>query len=934
MPKQTEELFPEKKKLFLLDGMALTYRAHFALIRSPRFTSSGLCTSGVFGLVNAINDIIKRESPTHMAVAFDTSEPTQRHIEFPEYKAQRDQMPEDISEQLPYIDKLFDAFNIQAIRIPGYEADDIIGTLAHQAAEQGFQTWMVTPDKDYDQLVTDDVFVYKPGRKGGDAETFGVPEVLDKWEVERIEQVIDILGLMGDSSDNIPGVPGIGPKTATKLIKEFGSVENLLANTDKLKGKQKERVEENRDQAVLSKRLVTIQLDVPHDIDLESLERADFDPEKLKNLYMELEFDTLGKRTFGKSFSSAQSRAQVIREKREKEIQQTLFDEPVDEKTIRDVKHDYKTVETQKERKSLIKKLLAQESICFDTETTGLDPRRALPLGIAFSFKPHTGYYVVCPDDHKQAMAVLEEFRPVFENDQIQKTGHNLKYDVTLLKWHGIDVHGTLFDTMLAHSMKEPEMRHGLDYLSKLYLGYKPIPTKDLIGEKGDDQISMRDVPLEKVAEYACEDADVTLQVAEVIRPDIEERGVSQVCYEVECPLITVLVDMEYEGIRLDTDALARFAKKLDAEIKDLEAQIFAAAGHQFNIDSPKQLGVVLYEELELEKNPKRTSTGQYSTKESELERLSGKHQIVANVLDYRNARKLKTVYVDQLPASVDDRTGKLHTHYSQTWTATGRMQSNNPNLQTIPIRKERGRDIRAAFVPRDDDYLILSADYSQIELRVMAELSGDEAMMDAFIQGEDIHKVTASKVYKVELDEVTREMRDKAKTVNFGIIYGISAFGLQQRLNIPRTEASDLIKNYFEKYPGVRAYIDKTIAFAREHGYVATPTGRRRYIRDINSRSRTVANAAERLAMNSPIQGTAADMLKLAMIKVHRALSDGNFQTKMLLTVHDEIVFDMHKAEQETVMPVIEEAIKTTLDMKVPIVVEMGVGTSWLEAH
>jgi DNA polymerase-1 len=935
MTAKSQELFPEKKKLFLLDGMALTYRAHFALIRSPRFTSSGLCTSGVFGLVNAINDIIKREAPTHIAVAFDTSEPTQRHIEFPEYKAQRDQMPEDIAEQLPYIDKLFDAYNITAIRQPGYEADDIIGTLAHQAAAQGFQTWMVTPDKDFDQLVSDDVFVYKPGRRGGDAEIFGVPEVLDKWEIQRVDQVIDILGLMGDSSDNIPGVPGIGPKTATKLIKQFGSVENLLEHTDQLKGKQKERVEENKEQALLSKRLVTIQLDVPHDIDIDSLKRADYDPEKLKNLFMDLEFDTLGKRLFGKSFSSAQTRSQVIREKREKEIQKTLFDEDeVTEQTIADVKHKYETVESAKDRKSLIKKLLQQDSICFDTETTGLDPRQALPLGIAFSFQPHTGFYVVVPEDRGDAMAILEEFRPVFENEAIAKTGHNLKYDVTLLKWHGIEVLGTLFDTMLAHSMKEPEMRHGLDYLSKLYLNYKPIPTSALIGERGDDQKNMRDVPLERVAEYACEDADVTLQVAEVIRPDIEKRGVSQVCYEVECPLIRVLVDMEHEGIRLDIDALAAFAKKLDLEIKDLEARIFSAAGHDFNIDSPKQLGVVLYEELELEKNPRKTATGQYSTREAELERLAGKHQIVADVLEYRNARKLKTVYVDQLPESVDPRTGRLHTHYSQTWTATGRIQSNNPNLQTIPIRKERGRDIRAAFVPRDEDYLILSADYSQIELRVMAELSGDEAMMEAFINHEDIHTVTASKVFKVDIGEVTREMRDKAKTVNFGIIYGISAFGLQQRLNIPRAEASELIKNYFEKYPGVKEYIDRTIEFAKEHGYVATPTGRRRYIRDINSRSRTVANAAERLAMNSPIQGTAADMLKLAMIKVHQTLAEGNFQTKMLLTVHDEIVFDMRTDERDTVIPAIENAMKTTLPMKVPIEVEMGVGKNWLEAH
>ncbi|MGB7325145.1 MAG: DNA polymerase I, partial [Rubripirellula sp.] len=606
----------------------------------------------------------------------------------------------------------------------------------------------------------------------------------------------------------------------------------------------------------------------------------------------------------------------------------------VDEKTIHDVRHTYKTITTADERSSLISELKKQPQICFDTETTGLDPRTATPLGLAFSFKAHEAYYVVCPDDIEKAREVIEEFRSVFEDETIGKIGHNLKYDLTLLKWNGFEVRGQLFDTMLAHSMKEPEMRHGLDYLAKLYLGYKPIATKDLIGEKGPDQKNMRDVPIEKLSEYACEDADVTWQVAEALRPDIEARGVSQVCYEVECPLIPVLVDMEREGIRLDTEALAVFSKKLDAEIADLQAQIFSAAGHEFNIDSPKQLGIVLYEELEVEANPKKTATGQYSTREAELERLSGRHEIIRDVLEYRTARKLRSTYVDQLPAAVNERTGHLHTHYSQSWTATGRIQSNDPNLQTIPVRKERGRDIRAAFVPRDDQHVILSADYSQIELRVMAELSGDAGMLEAFQSGEDIHTVTASKVYKVDIADVTREMRDKAKTVNFGIIYGISAFGLQQRLNIPRGEASELIKNYFEKYPGIQTYIDDTIAFAKEHGYVATQTGRRRYLRDINSKSRTVVATAERLAMNSPIQGTAADMLKLAMIRVHRALREGGFQTKMVLTVHDEIVFDMLASEQETVMPVIEEAMKSTLPMKVPIVVEMGTGKNWLEAH
>lgn len=934
MPDQTQDLFADKKRLFLLDGMALTYRAHFSMIRSPRFTSAGLCTSGVFGMMNAVLHIINSETPTHIAAAFDTPEPTQRHIEFPEYKAQRDAMPEDIAEQLPYIDRLLEAFNIQVLRMPGYEADDVIGTIAHQASGNDFDTFMVTPDKDYHQLVKEDVSVYKPGRKGGDAEILGIAEVLEKWDIQRVDQVIDILGLMGDSSDNIPGVPGIGPKTAQKLIAKYETVEGLLAHTDELKGKQKERVIENRDQALLSKRLVTIQLDVPVNADLDSFLWKQFDQEKLKALLMELEFDTIGKRLFGKSFSSAQSRANVIREKRESEIQATLFDEPVQEKTIHDVKHDYQTVETGDQRAALIKTLMAQDRVCFDTETTGLDPRVALPLGIAFSIEPHKAFYVVIPEKRDEALAVLEEFRCVLENESIKKVGHNLKYDVSLLKWHGIDVRGELLDTMLAHSMKEPEMRHGLDYLSALYLGYKPIPTSDLIGPRGDDQKSMRDVDLAQLAEYACEDADITLQLATAIAPDIEERGVSQVCYEVECPLIPVLVDMEYEGIRLDTDSLAAFSKRLASEIEDLQNLIFAGAGHEFNIDSPKQLGVVLYEELQLVDKPKKTATGQYSTRESELQRLAPKHEIIRNVLEYRNARKLKSTYVDQLPTSVNPDTGRLHTHYSQAWTSTGRMQSNNPNLQTIPIRKERGRDIRAAFVARDEDHLLLSADYSQIELRVMAELSQDPGMLEAFTDGEDIHKVTASKVYKVDLDDVTREMRDKAKTVNFGIIYGISAFGLQQRLNIPRGEAQALITNYFEKYPGVQKYIDRTIAFAKENGYVATQTGRRRYLRDINSRSKTVVNAAERLAMNSPIQGTAADMLKLAMIKVHRTLQDGDFQTKMLLTVHDEIVFDMLKSEQEAVMPAIESAMKTAMPMSVPIVVEMGTGKNWLEAH
>lgn len=922
------------KRLYLLDAMALIYRAHFALIRSPRYTSGGACTSAVFGVANTVLDIINKQEPTHLGVAFDTREPTFRHKVFPEYKAQRDALPEEIAEQFPLVDRLFEAFNITMIRQPGFEADDIIGTLSREADDAGFETFMVTPDKDYTQLVSANVTMYKPGRQGGSAELLGVPEVLEQWQIERVDQVVDVLGLMGDSSDNIPGVPGIGPKTAQKLIAKFGSVEALLDNTDQLKGKQKERVEENKEQALLSKELVKIRLDVPHDVQLDELKWDGFDKEKLKELFIELEFDSLGKRLFGKSFTAAPARQAVIREKRELEIQSTLFDEPVEEKTIQDVEHHYTTVKTKKARAELIEDLLAQPRICFDTETTGLDPRNAFPLGMSFSYESGRAWYVVIPEEEDMAQAILNEFRPIFENESITKVGHNLKYDITLLKWHGIEVQGELLDTMLAHSMKEPEMKHGLDYLSKLYLGYQPIPTSDLLGEKGKEQRNMRDVPQEIVAEYACEDADITLQVADVIKPDIEARGVAEVCYEVECPLIPVLVDMEYEGIRLDVEALKEYSKTLGKEIDELQAKIYQAAGREFNISSPKQLGTILYEELQLVEKPKKTATGQYSTRESELIRLAGKHQIVADVLEYRNAVKLKSVYVDQLPDAVHPGTQKLHTHYSQTWTATGRLQSNNPNLQTIPIRKERGREIRAAFVPRSDDFLILAADYSQIELRIMAALSQDEGMLEAFQSNIDIHTSTAAKVYKVGLDEVDREMRAKAKMVNFGILYGISSFGLQQRLNIPRNEASSLINNYFEKYPGVKAYIDKTVAFAEENGFVKTQTGRRRHLRDITSRNRTLKNAAERLAMNSPIQGTAADMLKLAMIKVHRALRENDYQTKMLLTVHDELVFDMHVDEEAEVRPLIEACMKTALPLDVPIEVEMGTGANWLEAH
>ena len=922
------------KRLFLLDGMALIYRAHFALIRSPRFTASGFCTSAVFGFVNTVFDILNREQPTHLVAAFDTPEPTHRHLEFEPYKAQREAMPEDLSAQIPYVFQLLEALHVPILTAPGYEADDIIGTLARQGETQDFDCFLVTPDKDFHQLVSKRITVFKPGRQGSQFELLGVDEVLANWNIRRIDQVIEVLGLMGDNSDNIPGVPGIGPKTARKLIEKYDTIENLIEHVDELKGKQKERVQQHVEQARLSKRLVTIHTSVPLDVQLDSLATQPYDEKKLKSLFMELEFDTLGKKLFGSSFSASATRAAAARQKREQEIQQELFAEPVEQKTIRDVPHRYHIVRTDEERRQLIERLSQQSAFCFDTETTSLNPRQALPLGVAICYEPHEAFYVVCPDDRDEALQVLEQFRSLWENEQIEKIGHNLKYDLTFLKWHGFASRGKLFDTMLAHAMKEPEMKQGLDYLSNLYLGYQPIATSELLGPRGEDQRNMRDVPLEQVAEYACEDADVTFQISRIIRPEIERREVHQVCHEVECPLIPVLVDMEYEGIRLDVAALQKYSQQLQSEIDSLETQIYQVAGREFNINSPKQLGEILYDELQLESNPRKTATGQYSTRETDLLRLAGRHKIVRDVLEYRNAVKLKSVYVDQLPEAVNSETGRLHTHYSQSWTATGRIQSNDPNLQTIPVRKTRGREVRAAFVPRGEDYLILAADYSQIELRIMAELSEDEGLLQAFRENIDIHTVTASKVYKVSLADVTREMRDKAKTVNFGIIYGISAFGLQQRLNIPRQEAHDVIENYFEKYPGVRSYIDRTFEFARQHGYVRTLTGRRRPLRDINSRNRSLRSAAERLAMNSPIQGTAADLLKLAMIRVHQVLHDGKYKTAMLLTVHDEIVFDLYRQEQAEVMPLIAEAMRSALPMKVPIVVEMGVGQNWLEAH
>ncbi|MYB57956.1 MAG: DNA polymerase I [Gemmatimonadetes bacterium] len=918
------------KTLYLLDGMALVYRGHFALIRSPRMTSKGLNTSALFVFANTLLDILGNTKPSHLAVVFDTPEPTFRDEIYKEYKAQREKMPEDISGALPYIDQMCEAFNVPVIRKPGYEADDVIGTLAKEAEKSGFTTYMVTPDKDYAQLVSNKTFISKPGRTGDGAEILGVPEILEQWEIERVDQVIDMLGLMGDSSDNVPGVPGIGPKTAQKLIAQYDSVEGLLDHVDELKGKQKENVETYREQALLSKELVTIHLNVPLDFGLDNLAVKTRDEQKLKTLFAELEFSTLGKRLFGNDFNIDQQQISLFGD-------ETAVAGVSAHKTIADVEHTYHLVDTPEKRAALIEKLAQQKAFCFDTETTGLNPRTCEMLGIAFSFQPHTGYYVPMPEDPDKNKAVLEEFRGILENPDTEKIGHNLKFDLAVLLWQGIRVQGLAFDTMLAAYVTAPEMRRGMDSLSLALLGYEPIKIESLIGEKekGKEQKTLREVPLDKVAEYAAEDADITLQLAEALRPKIKEMGQTRVFEDIECPLVSVLAQMEYEGIRMEASVIEALSEDLQDELVAIRQRIYDLAGETFNLNSPKQLGDILFEKLKLDPNARRTAkTKQYQTGESILQRLAYKHEIVEQILEYRTYSKLKSTYLDMLPGAVFQGTGHIHTHYEQAVTATGRLQSHGPNLQNIPIRTEKGREIRKAFVPRNENYTLLSADYSQIELRVAAELSRDEEMHRAFREGLDIHAATAMKIYGLDERDVTDDMRRQAKTVNFGIIYGISAFGLAQRLNIPRFEAGNLIEQYFEQFPGAKKYMDDTIDFAREHGYVETMTGRRRYLRDIHSRNATTRKSAERNAINSRIQGTAADMIKIAMRRVQDALFERDLKTRMLLQVHDELVFDMHKDEADIAMPLIEDAMKNALPMSVPIVVEMGMGNTWLEAH
>ncbi len=947
------------KKLFLLDGMALVYRAHFALISRPIFTSKGVNTSALYGFTNTLLDILNNQQPTHVAVAFDTEAPTQRHRDYAEYKATRQAMPEDISQALPHVRRMVEAFRIPILICDGYEADDIIGTLVRRAEKQGFESYMVTPDKDFGQLVDAKTFLYKPSRMGEGVEVLGVPEIQKRWGVQRPEQVIDVIALMGDASDNIPGVPGIGEKTAIKLIGQYGTVEGVLDHLGELSPKLKATLETNRDLALLSKRLTTLNCEAPCPVDLEALKVQSPDADKLKGLLVEFEFNSIGRRLFGEDFkaghggpSAAASAPAATKNEPSAKVETAeellLFPEtegaapkeapepavPSHLKTIKDVPHEYHLVTTREERAKLIEKLGRLDSFCFDVETSDLEPKQARLLGVSFSFQPHTGYYVALPDDAAATAAILDELRPLFEAERIEKVGHNLKFDLSALKWNGVTVRGKLFDTMIAHSLVEPEMRHGMDYLSEVYLGYSPVPITRLIGEQKSKQKSLADVPADVVAEYSAEDADVTWQLRLALEPLLRQKGQERVFYEIEAPLIPVLVDMEYEGITVDAAALADIAAQLAKEMADLEMTICRQAGKVFNLNSPRQLGEVLFDVLKICEGAKKTRTGQYATDEQTLMSLAADHEIVQRLLEYRAASKLKSTYADALPAAIHPRTRRVHTTFNQVQTTTGRLSSQNPNLQNIPIRRERGQEIRKAFVPRGPEYRLLSADYSQIELRIIAALSREAGLLEALRAGLDVHTATAAKVFGVPLDQVTPEMRRKAKMVNYGIAYGISAFGLAQRLGIARAEAGEIIDSYFKQFAGIRQYMSDTIAFARKEGYVETVTGRRRYIRDIRSANNSVRAAAERNAINAPIQGTAADMIKIAMIHIHRELIQRRLRTRLLLQVHDELVFDLYQPEERELRPLIEEKMRTAIVLDVPIEVEIGVGQTWLEAH
>ncbi|HRF15219.1 MAG TPA: DNA polymerase I [Bacteroidia bacterium] len=927
----------EDKRLFLLDAYALIYRAYFAFSKTPLVNSKGQNVSAVSGFTSTLFDLMRREKPTHIAVVFDAAAETTRAAEHSFYKANRQEMPEDIQTAVPYIKEIIKAFHIPILEYDGYEADDIIGTVAKQKEEEGYTVFMVTPDKDYAQLVSPNVFIYKPGRLGNDIEILGVKEIQEKWEVENPKQVIDILGMWGDAVDNIPGIPGVGEKTAKKLIKEYGSMENVIANAENIKGKLGENIRNNVEQARISKQLATIILDVPVEVNDDDLLMSLPDKEKLSQLFTELEFRSLGKRILGEDFSVNRD----LKSATSTSVQTSLFEDEsigsesvvVKGKNIQNTAHTYTLVEHDEAIDDLVKELLNQNEICFDTETSSLDYFSLNIVGLSFSFNSGTGYYIPCPEDFEKAKSICHKFKPVLEHASILKIGQNIKFDMLVLKRYGVEVKAPLYDTMIAHYLVEPDMKHGMDYLSETYLGYTPVHIEELIGKKGKNQGSMRDVPIDKIKEYAAEDADITFQLKQVLSPMVEKHEVEGVLKDIELPLIPVLADMEYEGVKIDVDYLNVYSKELEQDMLKYRSAIFDIAGLEFNLDSPRQLGDVLFGYLKLPVD-KKTATGQHSTNEEVLSKLAQDYPIAEKILEYRELTKLKSTYVDALPQMVNVKTGRVHTTFNQTIASTGRLSSIGPNLQNIPIRTERGQRVRKAFIARDNDHILLSADYSQIELRLAAEISGDENMLEAFRQGLDIHQATAARVYNVALGDVTKEMRSKAKMVNFGIIYAISAFGLSQRLGIPRKEAAELIENYFVQYPKLRNYMSETLEFARHNGYVKTLMGRRRYLKDINSRNFTVRGFAEREAINSPLQGSAADLVKLAMIHIHEEFKRQNLKSKMTLQVHDELVFDAHKDEVDLIKPIIREKMIHAIKTRVPLEVEIGIGTNWLDAH
>ena len=951
------------KKLFLLDAYALVFRAYYALIRSPRVTSKGKNTNAQFGFTNTLIDLINNQKPTHMAVCFDTHAPTERHTDFADYKANRQETPEDIRSSIPDIKRIIEAFNIPVIAIDGYEADDIIGALAKQAEKVGYEVFMVTPDKDYGQLVSENIKIYKPPYQGGTIEIMGPEEVCKKWDIANVEQVIDILGLMGDAVDNIPGIAGVGEKTAAKLLKEYNTLENILANADNIKGALGEKIRTGKEAAVLSKKLATIIIDIPTAVfHEEDFRLKEMNKESLKDVFTELEFRGFIKRVLGEEMQvepGVQIQESGGRNKEQKSGQMDLFgsvtesaslpvtaqssqatdEEPsylVVDKNIHNTPHNYTLVNAKEQIQELIDKLKKQPEICFDTETTSIDANNAELVGLSFAWQTGEAFYIPCPAEREECLSLLQPFLVLFNDSAKTWIGQNIKYDLLVIKWYGIEIKGAIFDTMLAHYVTEPDGKSSMDALSAKYLGYEPVHIEELIGKKGKAQGSMRDVEPEKIKEYAAEDADITLQLRNIFLEELKTKDVEKIFYEVENPLVKVLTDMEFEGIRIDENFLKEYSKVLEVEAKTSEESVYEQAGVRFNLASPKQLGQVLFDKMKLDPKAKKTKTGQYATGEDVLVKLAGQHKICDDILTFRELTKLKNTYIDSLPELINRKTGRVHTSYAQAVAVTGRLSSTNPNLQNIPVRTDRGKEIRKAFIPRDENHVLISADYSQIELRIVAAISGDVNMCAAFKTGKDIHTATAAKVFNVEEKDVTKEMRYKAKSVNFGIIYGQGAFGLAENLKISRGEAKEIINNYKKQFPNIQQYMDNTINFAKSTGYVETLMGRKRWLKDINSANFTVRGFAERNAINSPIQGSAADMIKLAMIKIHAAFITHNFKSKMLLQVHDELVFDAHKDEVEIIKPIILHCMQTALKLPndVPTDAEIGVGVNWLEAH